>query len=212
MTGKSLWTGRMPKYGLFLACIILFVIFVRIRLLDIPLERDEGEYTYMGQLLLQGVPPYGEAYNMKFPGTYIMYALSMAVLGSEPEIFFYADRRSATGYIYMYSLMENHEYALRMQKDMIVEIEAQRPKFLIDVRPGLSWLQMEDSEPYVFQWMADYISRNYDLVGVADMLYPGLTIYKWYDEAKNYRIQSDASLVIYERRQVYSVSCQSILT
>ena len=48
----------------------------------------------------------------------------IAVLGSEPQIFFYARRRSATGYIYTYSLMENHEYALAMQKEMIAEVEA----------------------------------------------------------------------------------------
>lgn len=35
-----------------------------------PLERDEGEYAYAGQLMLQGIPPYQLAYNMKLPGTY----------------------------------------------------------------------------------------------------------------------------------------------
>ena len=35
----------------------------------------------MGQLILQGIPPYGEAYNMKFPGTYLMYAFIMAIFG-----------------------------------------------------------------------------------------------------------------------------------
>ena len=34
------------------------VIAIRIRLLGIPLERDEGEYAYAGQLILQGIPPY----------------------------------------------------------------------------------------------------------------------------------------------------------
>ena len=34
------------------------VVAIRIRLLGIPLERDEGEYAYAGQLILQGVPPY----------------------------------------------------------------------------------------------------------------------------------------------------------
>ncbi len=50
---------------------------VRIRLLGIPLERDEGEYAYAGQLLLQGIPPYKLAYSMKFPGTYVAYAITM---------------------------------------------------------------------------------------------------------------------------------------
>ena len=54
---------------------------IRFRLRDMPLERDEGEYAYAGQLLLQGVPPYELAYNMKFPGTYIAYAAIMKVFG-----------------------------------------------------------------------------------------------------------------------------------
>ncbi|HJT79582.1 MAG TPA: glycosyltransferase family 39 protein, partial [Chthoniobacterales bacterium] len=54
---------------------------IRIRLLDMPLERDEGEYAYAGQLLLRGIPPYELAYNMKLPGTYAAYAVIMAVMG-----------------------------------------------------------------------------------------------------------------------------------
>ena len=85
MKSKSLWPRGIPKNVLFLICIILFVVFVRIRLLEIPLERDEGEYAYMGQLILQGIPPYSEAYNMKFPGTYLMYAVIMAIFGQTIE-------------------------------------------------------------------------------------------------------------------------------
>src|SRR5438874_1504692 len=57
------------------------VVTIRIRLLGIPLERDEGEYAYAGQLLLQGIPPYKLAYSMKFPGTYVAYAITMFLFG-----------------------------------------------------------------------------------------------------------------------------------
>ena len=60
---------------------ILLTVVVRVRLRDMPLERDEGEYAYAGQLMLDGVPPYKEAFNMKLPGTYVAYAMSMAVFG-----------------------------------------------------------------------------------------------------------------------------------
>src|SRR6267142_987719 len=60
---------------------ILLVFAIRVRLRQMPLERDEGEYAYAGQLILHGVPPYKEAYNMKLPGTYAAYALIMAVFG-----------------------------------------------------------------------------------------------------------------------------------
>src|SRR5256886_1022866 len=57
------------------------IVTIRIRLLGIPLERDEGEYAYAGQLLLQGIPPYKLAYSMKFPGTYVAYAITMFLFG-----------------------------------------------------------------------------------------------------------------------------------
>jgi len=66
---------------LILLAIVLFVGGIRARLLQMPLERDEGEYAYAGQLILQGIPPYELAYNMKLPGTYYAYAAGMAVFG-----------------------------------------------------------------------------------------------------------------------------------
>jgi 4-amino-4-deoxy-L-arabinose transferase-like glycosyltransferase len=63
------------------AVVILLAAAIRVRLLEFPLERDEGEYAYAGQLILQGVPPYELAYNMKLPGVYASYAALMAVFG-----------------------------------------------------------------------------------------------------------------------------------
>jgi 4-amino-4-deoxy-L-arabinose transferase-like glycosyltransferase len=66
---------------LLLILVLALVAAARWRLLGVPLERDEGEYAYAGQLLLQGVPPYQLAYNMKLPGTYAMYAGFLALFG-----------------------------------------------------------------------------------------------------------------------------------
>lgn len=59
-----------------LLCVVAALVFlagVRLRLADVPLERDEGEYAYAGQLILDGIPPYRLAYNMKFPGAYYAF-------------------------------------------------------------------------------------------------------------------------------------------
>src|SRR5204863_2480684 len=64
-----------------LVAVLAFPTLVRLRLLDLPLERDEGEYAYAGQLMLQGIAPYDLAYNMKLPGTYAAYAVIMAAFG-----------------------------------------------------------------------------------------------------------------------------------
>ncbi len=78
---RSLLIRLWPWLVVLLA--LLFIGFIRFRLLDMPLERDEGEYAYAGQLILQGIPPFELAYNMKLPGTYFAYALGMAVVRAE---------------------------------------------------------------------------------------------------------------------------------
>src|SRR5712675_149682 len=83
VTHKIDISHKALPFGWCLLAVIVFglVLVIRIRLLEIPLERDEGEYAYAGQLMLQGVPPYKLAYNMKLPGTYAAYALILAAFG-----------------------------------------------------------------------------------------------------------------------------------
>ncbi|MDP2105197.1 MAG: glycosyltransferase family 39 protein, partial [Desulfobulbaceae bacterium] len=71
-----------PWQWLAVLAIVVGTIWLRWHLLDVSLERDEGEYAYGGQLLLQGVPPYQLLYNMKLPGIYAVYAVILAVFGN----------------------------------------------------------------------------------------------------------------------------------
>src|SRR5262245_50869076 len=73
----------LRRHGAWLAIVVCLscVAWVRLRIADVPLERDEGEYAYAGQLILNGIAPYKLAYNMKFPGTYYAYSLILAFFG-----------------------------------------------------------------------------------------------------------------------------------
>ncbi len=94
---------------------------------------------------------------------------TIAVLGSEPEIYFYSHRQSATGYIYTYGLMEPQKYAQQMQQEMIREIEAGRPKYLISVAVVYSWLRRPDSEQAILTWADEYITENYAPAGLVNI-------------------------------------------
>lgn len=91
---------------------------------------------------------------------------TVAVIGSEPQIYFHANRKSATGYIYVYGLMEPHGFASRMQKEMIQEIESAEPRYIVFVNENLSWLVRRSSDPYIFNWARKYLSDHYLLRGV----------------------------------------------
>lgn len=106
----------------------------------------------------------------------------IAILGSEPQILFYAQRRSATGYIYTYGLMEPHDFASRMQREMIAEIESAKPRLVVVVNVSQSWLKRSDSLNDLFVWFEGYRNRNYDLVGLVEIWGTEPTVYHWGDE------------------------------
>ena len=124
---------------------------------------------------------------------------TIAVLGSEPQIYFYSDRHSATGYIYGYGLMEAQKYASKMQQEMIREIERARPKFLIFVVMPDSWLQRPDSERLIFTWATEYTAQNYTVAGFVNMVAPDKTDY-YFGSVPQSVPQLGKYILIYERK------------
>jgi len=127
------------------------------------------------------------------------------VVGSEPEIYFYADRVSASGYIYTYALMEPQPYAARMQEEMIREINAAHPKFLVIVDAYTSWLARPESSRKIIEWAKQYVRECYELVGVADVISQHETRLAWDGAAREYRPTSHD--VVYTYRRMSEAPC-----
>ncbi|MGD0508917.1 MAG: glycosyltransferase family 39 protein [Terriglobales bacterium] len=125
---------------------------------------------------------------------------TVMVLGSEPEIYFYAHRHSASGYIYTYSLMEDQAYWPAMQKQMMQEVEANRPAYVVFVNSSASWLSHHGSPQVVAfrTWMDQYIATNLEEVGAVELAYPE-SQYFWGDEARGHH-QPGRELLIYKRK------------
>jgi hypothetical protein len=125
----------------------------------------------------------------------------IAVIGSEAEIYFYARRPAATGYIFTYGLMETHRYADPMQGEMIGEIESARPEYLVLVGIAASWLSRPESSRTIFGWSADYANRHFDPVGVVELRSQEPTVFVWGPEARSYTPTTPAYLLVYRRKK-----------
>ncbi|HEY6873142.1 MAG TPA: glycosyltransferase family 39 protein [Geobacteraceae bacterium] len=123
----------------------------------------------------------------------------IAVLGSEPQIFVYADRISATGHIYMYGLVEKQKYASAMQQELTKEIESAEPKFIVASNVESSWLTDPDADRMIFDWAKSYIGLHYERVGVID-IFADKTMYLWDDECAGYAPRSEAYVYVYRRK------------
>ncbi len=122
----------------------------------------------------------------------------IAVIGSEPEIYFYSHRLSATGYIYIYPLMEPQPFASGMQREMASEIEKANPRFVIIVDIPQSWQRLPDSDMTILFWSGAYARSRYELVGVADLLEEG-TEYRWDNDARTYSPRSSFQILLFQR-------------
>jgi 4-amino-4-deoxy-L-arabinose transferase-like glycosyltransferase len=125
----------------------------------------------------------------------------IAVVGSEPEIYFLSHRHSATGYIYVYPLFEPQKFAGYMQKEMAKEIVENDPEYIVLVRVSTSWQVFPNSDRFIIGWFKNYIAAHYELVGVADEVAPE-TRYVWGDAARTYVEQSEAAVEIFRRSDV----------
>jgi hypothetical protein len=151
--------------------------------------------------LLYGPNPFPESLEIaRYLSANSDPADTVAVLGSEPEIFFYSRRRYATSLIHVYPLMERHRYVHEMQQAMAREIEAEAPKFVVVVTVSTSWLKQADSDTFILGWARAFLKREYQLDGLIDIVpEQPQARYVWGASALAYRPESDFVISVYRR-------------
>ena len=124
---------------------------------------------------------------------------TIAIMGSEPEIYFLAHRHSASGYTYISDLMQSHRYALDMQKEMMRQMEAAKPTFLLIVYVDTSWLIAKNSDLSITRWYKTFWDKYYDMAGMVWLL-PDRTEYVWGPAASTKTFETDSRVRILQRK------------
>lgn len=123
----------------------------------------------------------------------------IAVLGSETQIYFYSQRRSASRFVNTYFLTADHPRNREMQREMIHDIEQARPKYLVTVNLSTSWSFLPSSPHDILDWLNAYPQRRYVLEGVTK-IYPEGSVTKWGQEAWAERVSpSDWYVLVFRR-------------
>ena len=131
---------------------------------------------------------------------------SIFVIGSEPEIYFLSNRRSASKYIFFYSLTTPYPGVLKDQKKVVAEIRRNRPKYVVLVQIPTSFAISPSSELYVFKALKRLIASDYILDGVVVPKNNPLAEYHFAYQGKkkipNDISLRDGSLLIYRLRDI----------
>ncbi len=87
------------------------------------------------------------------------------IAGSEPQILYYARRRSATRFIVMYQMMIPTPLAEGYQEQAIKEILANPPKVVIEISESSSWLVFKKSPPDFVNFLSAMLTGDFTPVG-----------------------------------------------
>jgi hypothetical protein len=145
------------------ACVALAIAITLGQQRELLFEATPEQYSrrvYTGNLFVEAEDVARELRERAAPGD------TLAILGSEPQIYALSGLRSASPYIYTYSFMEVAEHARRFQDEFIAQIERARPRFVLNVVGPASWLARDGSDMHVFDWSARFLRERYELVGV----------------------------------------------
>jgi hypothetical protein len=124
----------------------------------------------------------------------------VAVIGSEPQIYFLSGLRAATSYMYVYPMMEPQPYARAMQEDFIAQVERVKPRFLVLVNVDASWSRRPASSTRLLDWSAKLANDEYRPIGLAEIYRDRPAVYRWGEEAEAAEPRSDSFVVTLERR------------
>jgi hypothetical protein len=122
----------------------------------------------------------------------------IAVLGSEPQILFYAHRLSATGYLYLYPLVEPNPLGPEMKQELIREVSAADPEYIVWVDVPASWTFRVAAAAPIVRWVGDLIESRYVLDGRVAIRGPTRTDYTWGEDAT--RLGGDGANILLFRR------------
>jgi hypothetical protein len=122
----------------------------------------------------------------------------IAVLGSEPQIYFYSNRLSATGHIYMHNLtMTSGSIAERFLGELISDIESQRPLYIVKIAYD-EWAGNPELRQKLEDWSDNHLNKYYKRVGLID-IYQDKTKYYWEKDAVNEKPYSDSFVTVWRR-------------
>lgn len=122
----------------------------------------------------------------------------IAILGSEPQIYFYADRQSASKHIFVYSFTDGNPFAEKLYQEMINEIQAANPKYLVISFQNTSWNDWGGNIKYYIEPLTTLIEQKYRRVGIIDLL-PTANSYRWGKDAESAILLTATPILVYER-------------
>jgi len=125
---------------------------------------------------------------------------SIGIFGSEPEIYFYADRRCPSKHEDGYAMLSGSPEAKVFQKEYERDMETSLPRYFVAFKNPASFSVFKSDTP-ILNWLNAFLATKYNVIGIIDMLSENNTQYVWGDDVNRYKVKSEFSGYVFERKK-----------
>lgn len=123
----------------------------------------------------------------------------IAVIGSEPQIYIYTNRKSPTNHIFFSTIVSDVPQHKQWQREYANSIEKQKPRYIVYVTSPMSLLVQPNTDKYIFNWVNKYIEKNYTMVGFCEIQNLIRSGYIWKKHKNKRGPISQEPILIFER-------------
>lgn len=93
---------------------------------------------------------------------------TVAVMGSEPQIYVYLDRKAPSRHFYTAFLSRNHRFSKAWQNEALEGLKAEKPEYVVFNIVSMSWMLRPDSDQGFYQNSYSWVMGNYTPIAYAD--------------------------------------------
>jgi 4-amino-4-deoxy-L-arabinose transferase-like glycosyltransferase len=87
---------------------------------------------------------------------------SILIIGSEPEIYYYANRRACTRLVFVYPMTGEYSYAAQLREEFEKDLIIQHPRYVLFVNNGASLMEDPEQRPVLVPILNE-LRKNYRL-------------------------------------------------
>jgi hypothetical protein len=124
----------------------------------------------------------------------------VAIFGAEPEVWFYSKRLAASGYLYVYPLLENQKFAPAMRQQFYTETVHSKPDILLYTSNEGTWYANGDVRREMYEWCKAYCDSSFKRIALIDMPFDGPTSYYWTEDTALHPLNAENYIEIYKRK------------
>lgn len=125
----------------------------------------------------------------------------IAVMGSEPQIYFYTKKQASSRHCFFSAIVENVPEHHEWQREFVRGIEKDKPRYFIFFNHPISLFVQPGADQYVFEWYNKYVTENYNMIGLVDMIEGYSSTYVWKEQLATYQPQAQNRIYIFERKK-----------